>query len=110
MHQREKPFEIIDRIEQLRTVRGWSIYELATHSELSDKAIYNWYNRKINPSYTTLSRICKGFGISLGQFFSQGNYVDVNKEVKELYDSWSALNLTQRNAIKVLIKSFHSEN
>lgn len=96
---------IIDKIEQMRLERGWSVYKLSELSGLSIKAIYNWYHRDSIPTVPALDCICKAFGITLAQLFSDDNCIAVNAEMKELFDDWLSLTQEQRDALKVMIKT-----
>lgn len=62
--------DIIKRIDELLDINSWTLYRLAQESDLAFSSINNIYNRKTMPTITTLSKICKGFGISLSEFFS----------------------------------------
>ena len=55
------------------------------------------------PSLVTLDYICKGFGITLAQFFAEGDMVELTPELKELFDSWVNLTIEQKQAIKNLL-------
>ena len=55
------------------------------------------------PSLVTLDYICKGFGITLAQFFAEGYMVELTPELKELFDSWVNLTIEQKQAIKNLL-------
>ena len=98
-------FNILDRIRQERNKRGWSDYELAENSGISQSTISTWYNRNIEPGVASIERICDGLGISLSQFFMEdsGGLTD---EQKEIFELWTKLNPVQRSALKDLIRSF----
>lgn len=96
---------IINKIEQLRLERGWSVYKLSELSGLSIKAIYNWYHRDSVPTVPALECVCKAFGITLAQLVSDDNCIEVNAEMKELFDDWLSLSPEQREALKVMIKT-----
>ena len=57
--------------------RGWSEYRLAKESGLSQSTISNLFVRNTLPSIATLEIICKSFGITLAQFFEDGNFVEL---------------------------------
>ncbi len=97
--------DIVKKIEQMRIARGWSVYKLAELSGLSDKCIYNWKQRGTVPTIQALENICEAFGISMSQFFTENNLVEVDAETKELLDSWLSLTHEQREAVKVMIKT-----
>ena len=60
---------MLDRITKLRLERGWSEYELAKRSGISQSTISTWYSRKIQPNVSSIEKICRGFGISMSFFF-----------------------------------------
>ena len=92
-----------ERLRQLLDERGWTEYRLAKNCGLSESMIANIYRRNTVPSITTLETICKGFGITLSQFFAEGEMVELTPELKELFDNW--VNLTPEQMQKLLYKS-----
>ena len=69
-----------ERILQLLRERNWTEYRLAKESGLSQSTISNLFKRNTTPSIPTLEAICNGFGITLSQFFSDGNIVELSEE------------------------------
>lgn len=61
------------RIRKLMEERGWTDYRLAKESGLSRSTVTNMFNRNNVPTLPTLEAVCKAFGITLTQFFSEGN-------------------------------------
>ena len=92
-----------ERLRQLLDERGWTEYRLAKNCGLSESMIANIYRRNTVPSITTLETICKGFGITLSQFFAEGEMVELTPELKELFDNW--VNLTPEQMQKLLYRS-----
>ena len=80
-----------EKIKEMMKQRGWSAYKLAKKSGLSETTIANLIRRNTVPSIPTVEAICNGFGISLSQFFSDGETIEVSSEYKPLIDCWSAL-------------------
>lgn len=68
------------RIRELMAERKWSEYRLAIASGLSQSTVANIFNRNTTPSVATLERICAGFGITLAQFFAEGDMVELTEE------------------------------
>lgn len=97
---------VLDKIEKLRLDRGWSVYRLAEKAGITDKCIYNWYNRNTMPFIETIEKICEAFGMTLSQFFAEGNLIEVDEELKELFDDWRSLTEEQKKAVKVMINTF----
>ncbi|MDE6677602.1 MAG: helix-turn-helix domain-containing protein [Ruminococcus sp.] len=97
-----------ERLRQLLAERGWSVYRLAVNCGLSESTLANIFKRNTVPSVTTLEAICNGFGITLSQFFSENEMVELTPELKELFDNWVNLTTEQKSAIKQLLKSIHN--
>jgi transcriptional regulator with XRE-family HTH domain len=95
-----------ERIRLLLEERNWTEYRLAKEAGLPQSTIANLFNRNTVPSITTLEAICKGFEITLAQFFSEGSIVDLTREQKELFDRWVTLTSKQKNLVIDIIKNF----
>lgn len=93
-----------ERIRQLMDERDWTEYRLAKESNLSQSTIANLFKRNTTPSVTTLEAICSGFGITLAQFFSEGNIVELTDEQKELFDRWVSLTGEQKQILLELVR------
>ena len=91
------------RIRQLMDERGWSEYRLAIASGLSQSTVANIFNRNTTPSVSTLESICAGFGITLAQFFAEGELVALSPEQKEMFAAWATLTKPQKDALQHLI-------
>ena len=61
------------RIRQLMDERDWTDYRLAKESALSHSTVTNMFNRNNAPTLPTLESVCRAFGITLAQFFSEGD-------------------------------------
>ncbi|MCI8292602.1 MAG: helix-turn-helix transcriptional regulator [Hespellia sp.] len=64
---------ILDKIVEYRLERGWTEYQLAEKSGLTQSTISSWYRKNMLPSIPSLKKICDAFGITLSQFFSEDN-------------------------------------
>ena len=91
------------RIKELMQERGWSEYRLAIASGLSQSTVANIFNRNTTPSVATLESICHAFGITLAQFFAEGDMVELNEEQKAMFTAWSALTKEQKDVLAQLI-------
>lgn len=92
------------RIRELMQERNWTEYRLAIASGLSQSTISNIFSRNTVPSISTLESICKGFGITLAQFFSEGNMVELTAEQEQMFNSWSTLTHEQKRVLQDLIR------
>ena len=91
------------RIRELMAERKWSEYRLAIASGLSQSTVANIFNRNTTPSVATLESICGGFGITLAQFFAEGDMVELTEEQKEMFAAWSSLSKDQKDVLQQLI-------
>ena len=58
------------------------------------------------PTLPSLEKICAGFGITLSQFFSQGEEaVSLTASQRELLRCWAALNSTQQELFLQLFRN-----
>ena len=79
---------IHERLNKLLKERGWSEYKLAKQCGLSESTLANIFRRNNCPSFTTLQTICDGFNISLSEFFTDGETVELTPELKNLFNRW----------------------
>lgn len=90
-----------ERLQKLMNQRGWSMYQLAKLSALSESTVMNIFRRNTVPSISTLEKMCKAFGITLAQFFSEDGdpLVSLSPEQRILFDAWLGLNQEQRDVL-----------
>ena len=62
--------DILSKITNYRKMRGWTEYQLADKSGISQSTINSWYRKNLVPTIPSLEKICSAFGITLSQFFS----------------------------------------
>ena len=96
------------RIKQLMEERGWTDYRLAKESNLSHSTVTNMFNRNNAPTLPTLEAVCKAFGITLAQFFTEGNSPELTEEQRLLFAKWSTLKDDQKQALLALIDTMRS--
>lgn len=82
-----------ERIKYLLEQRGWSAYRLSKNSGLSENTIATILKRNSLPSVSTLEAICKGFGITMSEFFAEGELIEVSPDTKQLIEYWAGLSL-----------------
>ena len=98
--------DVLERLRELLQERGWSEYRLAQVSGLNESTISNIYRRNTLPPIATLEAICKAFGITLSQFFADGDMVEMTPDVKELLDAWIPLTQEQKRTVLLVAKSY----
>jgi len=76
---------------------------MSIESGLSQSTVANIFNRNTTPSVATLEMICKGFGITLAQFFAEGSMVELTEEQQTMFEAWRTFSPEQKDAISHLI-------
>jgi len=94
-----------ERLRRLLKERGWTEYRLSKNSGLSESTIANIFKRNTVPSIATLEAICKGFGITLSQFFADGEMVEMTPDLKALFESWAVLTPEQKDAALRMLRA-----
>ena len=69
--------DVNERLRKMLDERGLTTYKMAELSGLSHTTLANVFKRNTVPSINTLQAICKGFGITLSQFFAEGDMVEM---------------------------------
>lgn len=96
---------VIERIHQLRKERGWSVNNLAMEAGLTQSTLSSMLGRNSPPKIETLISLCNAFGITLAQFFSDKEDMEiVTKEEKELIALYRRLPNDKKQALIELIK------
>lgn len=97
-----------ERLRQLLNERGWSEYKLAKRCGLSESTVANIFRRNTVPSIATLETICSGFGITMSQFFAEGDMIEITPELKELFENWVNLAPEQKKAANQMLKAMNN--
>ena len=102
---------VLDRIVELRTAKGWSEYQLAEESGMTQSTISSWYRRHMTPSVPSLERIYDAFDISLSQFFMESGsqpIVLTDKQV-ELINATNKLSPEQLDNLLIFLNSLNAK-
>ena len=91
--------EVLEKIETLRSEKGWSINYLAMESGLTQSTLNNLYSRKTEPKISTLRAICRAFGITLSDFFKEEENED------ELVRRVKCLSQENKKALLQIVKN-----
>lgn len=97
-----------ERLRQLLNERGWSEYKLAKRCGLSESTVANIFRRNTVPSIATLETICSGLGITMSQFFAEGDMIEITPELKELFENWVNLTPEQKKAANQMLKAMNN--
>lgn len=98
-----------ERIKSLMEQRGWSAYRLSKNCGLSENTIATILKRNSLPSISTLEAICKGFGITMSEFFAEGDLIEVSPDTKQLIDYWAGLSVEQKASVLELVKNMNQK-
>ena len=101
--------DTVERLQKLLKERNWTEYRLAKEGGLSMSTLQNIYKHNTIPTIETLERICKAFGITLSQFFAEGDVVDLSPELKRLFDGWVNLTAEQKGAVQTMVDAFNHD-
>ena len=93
-----------DRLNELLKKQGLSRYKLAKQSGVPEETLTNIFTRGSVPTIATLELICKGLNITISQFFSDNDMIELTPELKELFENWTKLSDEKKAVIMQLIK------
>jgi transcriptional regulator with XRE-family HTH domain len=99
---------IIEKIDEMRKERGWSINYLAMEAMLTQSTLNNLYARNTEPKISTLRAICGAFHITLAQFFEECDNEPNSKNsetVAEINEIVCRLPEEQRTALLGLLRT-----
>jgi transcriptional regulator with XRE-family HTH domain len=64
--------KIAARIRSLRKKRGYDNYEKFAYEHNLNRSQYGRYEKGEDLRFTSLVRVCRAFGVTLSEFFSEG--------------------------------------
>lgn len=98
--------DVLERIVFYRKQKGWTEYQLAEESGLTQSTISSWYRKNIIPSIPSLEKICCAFGITLSQFFAaEDDNFSLTDRQKELLLEIGHMTDTQQAALISFFKT-----
>lgn len=98
--------DVLARLKEYKRKCGWTDYKIAKEAGLSPNTVSNVFVRNNTPSMPTLQAICKAFGITLSQFFAEGEMVTLSSEQQALLDKWLLLTKEQKHAVMQIIETY----
>ena len=91
---------VIERIHQLRSERGWSVNNLAMEAGMTQSTLNSILSRNTPPKIETLQLLCNAFKITLAQFFMEDEQFElVNTNEKELLILFRLLSTQKQQAL-----------
>ena len=97
---------IIDKIYQLMNARDWTTYTLAEEAGVGQSTIANMFRKNQIPKVETLEKICKAFGLSLSEFFADGQSENENFELASMIGTLSP---KRKELTKAIVKEFQNK-
>ena len=97
---------IADKITSLCEKRDISKYRLSQLSGISQSSlgrIMAQENLHL-PSLITLEKICTALGVTLSQFFQEGNSENQTKEQKEVLKIWNDLSTNEQETVMSMLR------
>ena len=92
--------DINKKIKNMCFQRGWSMYDLAQESGITQSTLSSIMTRGNPPKIETLECICEAFSITLSQFFLEDESVEVLSEnEKKLITLYRKLTPTKQAAL-----------
>lgn len=102
--------DIEKRVTKLRQERGWSKYMLAKRAGLCYTTIFTLSSRERTPRLQTLEQICDGLGITMSQFFADGDEaVQLTTMQQQLLTDWLSLRPENQQAVIDLIRFYQEK-
>lgn len=98
--------DVLKKILDLRTERGWSEYRLSVESEIPQTTISSWYRKKICPTIPSLEKICKAYNITMSQFFNESSEnISLTEKQTKLIEQFSRLEVDQQDSLLEFLKT-----
>lgn len=98
--------DVLERVTYYRTQKGWSEYQLAEKSGLTQSTISSWYRKNMVPSILSLEKICNAVGVTLSQFFAtEEDDFSLTALEKELLAESNRLTAEQQSALIQFFKT-----
>lgn len=98
--------ETVRKIEKLMKERNWTLYHLSVESDLPYSSIENLFRRNTEPTLPTLRSLCRGFGVSMSEFFSDEPAplrIDYTMEEQNLIIEYRSLRRTDRRLVRTYV-------
>lgn len=97
--------DVTERIRKLMDQRNWTAYRLRKESGLAQSTLSHIFRKDSEPTISTLETICRAFGLTMGEFFAEGEFISLTVEQRELLDKWAILTPEQKQLILDMINS-----
>lgn len=94
---------VLARIKELMEKQSLNQYKLAKLAGLPLSTLSNMFTKTTCPTIPTLEKICDGLGISMAEFFSNGDKPDaLSLEQTRVLETWDNLSDREKRAFLLL--------
>lgn len=98
--------DVLGRVTEYREKKGWTEYQLAEKSGLTQSTISSWYRKDMTPTIHSLEKICSALEITLSQFFaSDKDNFSLTDTQKELLNEASRLTEQQQKSLITFLRT-----
>ena len=99
--------DILNRINELRNERGWSVNTLADEAGIEQTTLRSaLYRNNAPPTIYILEGICQAFNITLSQFFYEGESTELlSAQEKKVLESYRRLCPESRNGLSAILRN-----
>lgn len=97
-----------EKIKRICEDKGWTEYRLAKECGIPNSTVHNILHKVTVPSFISLMKICDGFGITMVQFFAEGEYLDLTDDQREVLDIYRHLSIHEREIAVAYLKGLAS--
>lgn len=95
---------IADKITSLCETRDISKYRLSQLSGISQSSLGRIMAQENLPSLITLEKICAALGVTLSQFFQEGNSENLTEKQKEVLRIWNNLSTNEQETVMSMLR------
>ena len=96
--------DVVDRIEELRKQRDWSVYKLSLESGVAQSTLATMKQRKTPIKVDALQSICEAFHITPAQFFLEDEKIEIlSEQEKKLLKEFRNLSTKQQAGLLALL-------
>ena len=97
------------RIKELLDQRNWSLYKLAQEANIPYSSLNSLFRKNNQPTLATLEKICRGFHISVSEFFyddiSAVPVCDFSPEETDIISKIRTLNTHDKKLLMTLLNT-----
>lgn len=96
--------DVKKRLEEVLKKQGWTKYRLARECSIPPATISNIFHRGTIPTIATIEAICDTLNITLAEFFTDNEMIELTPDLKKFYEDWLYLPPEKKEFIIQAIK------